>query len=388
MCLIALLAALSGAVSPVLALTPPASFFPEKDILAAAGHNRREIERALSLTPDNRRDAMQFLIANMPEPDLRSLKGDYLVENVTLACEVFDGAPWANEVPREVFLNDVLPYASLNERRDPWRQKLRQISAPLITSCTKPGEAAQILNRKLFGVVKVRYSTARKRADQSPIESMESGLATCSGLSILLVDACRSVGIPARVVGTPMWTNLRGNHTWVEVWDSGTWHFMGAAEPDPRGLDRGWFVGDAAKARRDIPMHAIYASSFRKTGISFPLIWEPSVTWVQAVNVTERYAPAVAPAPDGKVRLMVRVLRSGKRVAAKVTVSAPSDASLKLEGTSSDESADLNNLLSFNLPRGHAFRVQVEKDGESIKLDVTTTSGTEAEQMVNVLLGK
>jgi hypothetical protein len=75
-------------------------------------------------------------------------------------------------------------------------------------------------------------------------------------------------------------------------------------------------------------------------------------------------------------------------VAAKVTVSAPSDASLKLEGTSSDESADLNNLLSFNLPRGHAFRVQVEKDGESIKLDVTTTSGTEAEQMVNVLLGK
>jgi transglutaminase-like putative cysteine protease len=52
------------------------------------------------------------------------------------------------------------------------------------------------------------------------------------------VDACRSVGIPARVAGTPMWTNMRGNHTWVEVWDR-DWHFIGAAEPDAAGLDHG-----------------------------------------------------------------------------------------------------------------------------------------------------
>ena len=54
-----------------------------------------------------------------------------------------------------------------------------------------------------------------------------------------------AVGIPARVAGTPMWTNMRGNHTWVEVWDGG-WHFVGAAEPDPKGLDHTWFNGDAS----------------------------------------------------------------------------------------------------------------------------------------------
>ena len=107
-----------------------------------------------------------------------------------------------------------------------------------------------------------------------PGESIQSGIATCTGLSILLVDACRSVGIPARVAGTPMWSNLRGNHTWVEIWD-GEWHFAGAAEPDAAGLDHGWFVHDATTAKRDVPEHAIYATSFRRTGISFPLVWLP-----------------------------------------------------------------------------------------------------------------
>ena len=36
---------------------------------------------------------------------------------------------------------------------------------------------------------------------------METGVATCTGLSILLVDACRSVGVPARIAGTPLWSN-------------------------------------------------------------------------------------------------------------------------------------------------------------------------------------
>jgi transglutaminase-like putative cysteine protease len=118
-------------------------------------------------------------------------------------------------VPEEIFLNDILPYACLNERRDDWREKLREISLPLVAECKTPGEAAQRLNEKLFPLLKVRYSTERKRADQCPSESIASGKATCTGLAILLVDACRAVGVPARVAGTPMWSNLRGNHTWV-----------------------------------------------------------------------------------------------------------------------------------------------------------------------------
>ena len=358
---------------------------PSHALLETAGENRGEMERALSLVPEAHRAAMEFLIENMPLVDLQNLKADYLLENAAQAYEAFSAAPWAKQVPPDIFLNDVLPYASVNERRDDWRRKLHAIAAPIVKDCATPGEAAQALNRQLFGIVNVRYSTQRKKADQSALESMESGLATCTGLSVLLVDACRAVGVPARVAGTPMWMNLRGNHTWVEVWD-GDWHFAGAAEPDGKGLDHGWFTGDASKARRDLPEHAIYASSFKKTGVSFPLEWDANLHWVAAVNVTDRYAPAVAAASDARVRLLVRILDGGKRVAAKVNVTSPADAALKLEGTSRDESADLNNLLSFPLPRGQTFHLQIEHGKNAVERDVKTTDGKEAEQIVTVVL--
>jgi hypothetical protein len=356
--------------------------------LTVAGDNSAELKKALASVPEAQRAGMEFLIENMPPQDLRNLKADYLLTNTALAYEAFNAAPWAKQVPQEVFLNDVLPYASLNEVRDDWRQKLREIAAPIVKDCKTPGEAAQALNKKLFGIVKVKYSTARKKPDQSALESMESGVATCSGLSILLVDACRAVGVPARVAGTPMWTNMRGNHTWVEIWD-GTWHFAGAAEPDPKGLNRGWFCGDASKAQRDVPKHAIYASSFKKTALPFPLVWDRSIQWVSAVNVTDRYAAPAVPAGE-KVRLLIRVLdkEGGKRIAAKVTLTDPADASVKLEGTSSDESADLNNILPFSLARGHDFKVTLEASGKKVERSLKTSVDQKPEQIVTLKLNE
>jgi hypothetical protein len=136
------------------------------------------------------------------------------------------------------------------------------------------------------------------RPDQAPFETLRRGKATCIGLSVLLVGACRAVGIPARVAGTPAWTSGRGNggtHEWVEIWD-GDWHFMGADEPDQEGLDHAWFNEEASLARREEPMHAIYATSFQRTGLHFPLVWVPEDRWVDAVNVTDRYVAARAAA--------------------------------------------------------------------------------------------
>ena len=159
-------------------------------------------------------------------------------------------------------------------------------SSQLSRARKTPGAAALALNKQLFPAVGVKYSTARQRPDQCVSMSLASGLASCSGLSILLVNACRAAGVPARVVGTPMWSNERGNHTWVEVWDKGDWHYIGAAEPDDKGYDHGWFEGDAAKAKDD-GLHAIYATSWKQTGTHFPLVWDDNLNWVSAQNVDD-----------------------------------------------------------------------------------------------------
>jgi len=197
---------------------------------------------------------------------------------------------------------------------------------------------------------------------------MESGKATCTGLSVLLVDACRSVGVPARVAGTPLWANNRGNHTWVEVWDNG-WHFTGAAEQDPAGLDRGWFVHDASQATKDSREHAIYASSFKKTGLSFPMVWAQNVDYVSAVNITDRYTPQSKEVELGKIRLLVKVLDqpAGKRVAANVTVTEMGESPRKFDGRSKDESADLNDILPFELSRASVYEIHASLGDKSVR---------------------
>lgn len=352
--------------------------------LADAGTNRVEMTKALTGVSGGRREGMAFLVQNMPTADLQSLSAAFLVEEVNLAYQAWEQSPWHERVAKELFINDVLPYACLNEEREPWRAKLRAVCEPLVADCRTPGQAAHLLNQKIFPLLKVRYSTGRRRPDQSPSETIDSGVATCTGLAILLVDACRAVGIPARVVGTPMWSNLRGNHTWVEVWD-GDWHFAGAAEPDPAGLDHGWFVKDAAQARRDVPRHAIYATSFRHTNVPFPLVWSPRDKSVSAVNVTDRYAATTSTAAPPEVRLAVKVVQpDGKRVAAEVEVNDAVKPATVLRDKSRDETADLNDLATFKVLPGHKYNLvarSLERRAYS-----TFTATENADQLVKLTL--
>ncbi len=234
--------------------------------LQRAGENRAQLRCALDSSPIEQREGMEFLIANMPERDLRTLTSEFLLEEVRLAYLAWDMSPWKNDIPKEIFFNNVLPYANINERRDSWRQDFRERFLTLIAGVKTPAQAAVRLNQKLFPLLNVKYSTKRPKADQSPYESINSGTASCTGLSVLLIDACRALGIPARFFGTPLWSDKSGNHSWVEVWDHG-WHFTGAAEPNGDDLDKAWFLDRASTAKRDDAMNAIF---YAEVKVSIP----------------------------------------------------------------------------------------------------------------------
>jgi predicted esterase len=351
--------------------------------LAKAGPNRAQLLDALNRSPENERAGVEFLIANMPPTDLVRLTSDYLLAQTALAYAAYDQSPWKAAIPQEIFLNNILPYACLNEARDSSRAGLRAKCLPLVAGCQTPGDAALRLNAALFPLVHVHYSTERQRPDQNPTQTMASGLASCTGLSILLTDACRAVGVPARLAGTPLWANNSGNHTWVEVWDAGGWHFLGASEPDSHGLDHAWFTGNASQASN--PDHPIFASSFQKTGVSFPLVWAPDITWVPAVNVTARYAAPVVLAA-GECRLLVKVLDpNGKRVTAQVVVQDHAAPGTRWVGISKGETADMNNVLTFPVPEGASLRVTAYFQDQMATEDYTPNA-KDTEQTVTLKL--
>ena len=119
------------------------------------------------------RRAAYFLVDNMPASDRATLSNDFLMENLTLALEARKKFPWAAAVPERIFLNDVLPYASLDEPRDPWRAEFYRIGSDIVRDCKTATEAAQALNRELFKQLNVHYNLGRKRTNQSPKESIE-----------------------------------------------------------------------------------------------------------------------------------------------------------------------------------------------------------------------
>ncbi len=333
--------------------------------LDRAGKNRSEIQKALDNVPADRREAMEFLVVNMPQGDLRNLSAEFLLENVRLAYKAWNEAPWKRDVPHDVFLNYVLPYANIDERRDPWRKEFYEQYRPLVKQARTPGEAGVLLNQKVFPLLRVHYSTKRPKAVQSPAESARAGLASCTGLSIILIDACRAVGVPARFVGT-LWADNSGNHSWTEIWDGGGWHYTGAAEPAGENLDKAWFGAKAAAAPRDDPFHAIYAVSFRRTPVKFLLAWDPAIE-VYSVNVTDRYKNAGRKPPPGTVPVAIRVFDApgGDRCAAILTIFDAAGKTM-FKGTTKDERFDANDHLVVYLPQNKEYRAEVDHAGHKI----------------------
>ena len=304
----------------------------------------------------------RFLVAGMPGSDREILKKDFLMTNLDLALKARADFPWSKDVPEEVFLNDVLPYASLDETREDWRSFFYPKCAELVKDAKTTTEAAQAINKGIFNLIKVHYNTGRKAPNQSPSESIKLGMATCTGLSIILVDACRSVGVPARIAGTALWSNKRGNHTWVEIYDGGKWYFTGADEYNAKGLNRGWFTGDASKAIAEKWQHAIWATSWKKADSFFPMVWNIKNREVPGVNVTSRYVKKEE-AKEGIIFVRVWDTKGGMRLVATLNDSVKTKA-----GT-----ADLNDMAELKAGSGETVKVTVGKETREAVLPKSKT---------------
>lgn len=333
--------------------------------LALANPRQDLTEATLAGAPEAHREAIEFLIAHMPDSDVAGLKPDYLRENVALAFKARAEFPWGEAVPMEVFLNDVVPYATLDESRDDWRADFIERFRKHVAEAKDHREAIRMITHSVKDETGVIYSTERRAANQGPRESMELKLASCTGLSIILVNALRSVGLPARIAGTAMWTTKRGNHNWVEVWvpDTGTWHFT-EYYPDDAGLDHGWFTADAARGIPGSRAHAIFATSWAKTGATFPLVWNMRDGSVPAIDVTGHYLEVGKDSLLGIGECELRidaVDADGKRLAVAIEVR---QADVLVEtGSTPEPTADMNQFLTIKVKQGQVYQVVVPGEG-------------------------
>lgn len=230
---------------------------------------------------DDEREALMFLYAYMPAGDILNMDGEYFLGNYRLMKKALETMPWGASVPEREMRHFVLPPRVNNENLDNSREVFYNELAPRLAGMSMYDAVLEV-NHWCHEKAVYQPSDART---SSPLATVMTAYGRCGEESTLLVAALRSVGIPARQVYTPRWAHTDDNHAWVEAWVDGTWHFLGACEPEPV-LDLGWFN---APASRGMLMHTNVFGRYdgpedvmRRT----PLFTE--------INVIENYAPAPA----------------------------------------------------------------------------------------------
>ena len=274
----------------------PESYHAELDEALAESGREQALCTFLAEVPETQQRDAAYLLVNMYVEDLKNMDLELLRENLEYAALAREKYEWAQALPEEVYLQDVLPYHVVDEVRDAWRKELYEMFSPAVDTCKTMYDAICAVNANIPRLTGVDYNTKREKTNQSPRESMRQGMASCTGLAILLVDAYRAVGIPARFAGTASWHDNRGNHSWTEVWLDGQWRVTEYYFPSQ--LDHLWFMADASKAKADDRTYAIYATRFGKADDWFPMVWadegedsaiEDLPKFVGAENVTQHY---------------------------------------------------------------------------------------------------
>ena len=324
-----------------------------------------ELKKAWDQCPEEQRKGMEFLLTHMPAKDATTLKAEFLLENVRLAYQARAEMPWGKDIPEEIFFNDVLPYAVLDESRDNWRADFFQRFKKIAGDATTSAQALERINRAIEGELGVKYNPKRRAPNQGPQESMELKMASCTGLSILLADALRSVCIPCRIAGTAMWTTIEGNHTWNEVWlpEHQKWRFT-EYNPDKKGLDHGWLIGYAARGIPGSMAHGIFATSWKSSTHHFPMVWNMKDTSVPGIDVTQRYIDLgikdlVKP---GECELRIDAWQlgdDGKSTRKAIEIEVRQQDVLVTKGTTPIATADLNHFLTIRVLQGMRYQVVV-----------------------------
>ncbi|WP_421901479.1 transglutaminase domain-containing protein [Maridesulfovibrio sp.] len=292
-----------------------------KTILETSGSNHAELEDFISRYDEKpeRRQAAQFLVANLPPSDRAGLSADELAENLDYAFLARRSTPWGRNVSWNDFLHYVLPHRVSQEKAVSWRKQFYSELLPLVTECTSMEEAVLAVNQWCFS--KTGFKSTQ-RWDQNPLMTINRGWGRCEEAVILTVSALRSVGIPARQAMVPAWQHSNDNHTWTEVQVDGKWHYIESANPD-YGLDHAWFSGSVRKA----PLVVSYAYG-NASSTDYPILGR--AFGCTLINTTARYAPASRakilvtdskgnPLPETRIFFSVLNYASFRPVAGKTT---------------------------------------------------------------------
>jgi hypothetical protein len=162
------------------------------------------------------------LINNKVIYDALLMEKIFFTNNLESSYNIFNKWHWNKTIPKDVFLNYVLPYNTGNEPfycynwRDYFRNLFLKDRDNSFFSLKKEEAAAEIQlwlyqRKKSF---KIFPSGLLNLPNLSAITLDKILFGTCNELTIIGASAMRALGIPASIDFTPSYLNVNAGHTW------------------------------------------------------------------------------------------------------------------------------------------------------------------------------
>ena len=287
--------------------------------------------------------AMKYLYVTAPYSDLVNYSFEDIKDFAGHGLFLYNHLERVHALPEEMFLNYILDHRVNEEEVLPCRTLFWNALKDRIEGKNAKDAAIEV---NYWCAEEATYHSGDDRTLPA-LTVYRRGYGRCGEESVFLVNALRSVGIPARQVYVPRWSHCDDNHAWVELWCDGKWYFTGACEP-LMILNKGWFTNASSRA---MMVHSRLFDLFPAEGED--VIGKEGAAVM--LNQTARYAKvktvtvqvtdhAGAPVKDAQVQFQVLNMGEYYPIAKAMT----------------DENGNVSLVTGFGSVRVAAFRPDME----------------------------
>lgn len=204
--------------------------------------------------------------------DIEALTPELLIKNIDLAFDSWRNNPWSKSYDFTTFCDYILPYRSLTEPLEDWREEYQFLVSSTSTAVQSNNLPVEVGTSVLSSLKNFKFLDSRP--DPIPFLSPKQLLfrreGSCNDLANLAILACRSVGLAVTFDFTPFYGASSNKHFWNTIITEKGEHipFNGISSDNPEGLPYNYKPTQKRLAKVYRKTYSIQQNSLANTVVS------------------------------------------------------------------------------------------------------------------------
>jgi len=226
--------------------------------------------------------------------DIDIVTPEFLIKNIDLAFAAWKNNPWSKSYDFKTFCEYILPYRSLTEPLEDWREDFTLLTSGAINTVINKQDPADVAIQTILTLKNFRFLNSRPDPIPylSPKQLLFRRQGDCGDLANLTLLACRSMGLAITFDFTPYYGASSKRHFWDTVIDANGKHipFNGNCFGNPQGLPHAYNATEKRLAKVFRKTYSIQQNTLAvlKDSLSIPdgFLREKNI-----LDVTSEYVP-------------------------------------------------------------------------------------------------